>query len=266
MSDYSNKLNTMNYSYTAMKSFTDCKYAFKLGYLDRVSRENNAFSDFGIAVHKVLEAFFSGYVEQRDLANHFLVTFDRIVVNEFPPSGDFDMKQYYRNAGFDFFSRFEFDKERYKVMRAEGALFWQEGNLKLNARPDLLLEDKVTGEIVLLDYKTAKLKTLPHEKEKQMEELGHQMRLYCRGLEKKMGIKVDKAHVWFVRKNKMVEVSNSKEEVDNTLRWLNGVHSEMLNEVEWTPNNTEEQAFYCNYICGVRNHCEYKKPMPETDE
>lgn len=267
MNEYLEKLNKMNYSFTAMKSFNDCKYGFKLGYLDKVSRVNNAFSDFGIAVHKVLEAYFSGYVEEKDLANFFLITFDRIVTNDFPPTnGDFDMRQYYKNVGFDFFAQFSFDKERYEVKRAEGALFWQEGNFKLNARPDLLLYDKQTGETILLDYKTAKLKTTPKEKEEQMEQLGHQMRLYCRGLEQKLGIKVDKAHVWFVRRNKLVEIDINKGDIENTLRWLNNTRKEMQEETEWAPNNTEKQAFFCNYICGVREHCEFKKLMPEAEE
>ena len=51
-----------------------------------------------------------------------------------------------------------------------------------------------------------------------------------------------------------------KEDYDEAIQWAKDTLALIENEREWLPNNSS--SYYCNYLCGQRNHaCEYKQHL-----
>ena len=55
MSDYTNELNAMRWSFSRCHGFEGCKYEWYLYYLEGKDNEQNFYAAFGKFCHKILE-------------------------------------------------------------------------------------------------------------------------------------------------------------------------------------------------------------------
>ena len=112
MSSYDFILSGVRFSYSSTTTFENCKYSFKLAYLDLVPRENNFYGEYGTLIHECFEKFFRGELEAYELSGYYRSTYDKVVVDPAPvPPVGLDEK--YRKQGQDFFDTFSFEKEKY---------------------------------------------------------------------------------------------------------------------------------------------------------
>lgn len=267
MSSWSFILDNIVYSFSAVNSYKTCNYAYKLSYIDRKPQVDNAFAQFGNAIHKVLEDYFQGKKEIWDLEDAYVDYYNQYVTVEYPYNKFVDLSESYFKAGLRFFDNFEFPRENFEVISTESTiLFDLADNIKATARPDLVLKDKETGKVILFDYKTAKLKIPKKAKQKQIEEYMHQMNLYCYALKIGKGIDIDEIRIWFIRDNEIISKEVNSEDIQKSLEWFKDMVASIKDDETWKPNNTNENSFFCGNICGVRNSCKYWKSMVESEE
>lgn len=266
MSSWSFILDNLVYSFSSINTYKTCPYAYKLGYIDRKPQINNAFAQFGNAVHKVLEDYFLGKKDIWDLEKLYKEYYNQYVTIDYPPNRFVDLSHSYFDAGLKFFSEFEPPIDDFDVIHTETTiLFDLTDDIKVTARPDLVLKDNTSGKIILFDYKTAKLKTSKRAKQQQIEEYLNQMYLYCYALKLAEKINIDEIRIWFIRDNEIICKEVTEEDIMASLEWFkNAVKSIRADEV-WKPNNTEENRYFCENICGVRNSCQYWKKMIGLD-
>lgn len=267
MSSWSFILDNLVHSFSSVNTYNTCPYAYKLSYIDKKPRINNAFAQFGNVVHKVLEDYFQGKKEIWDLEKAYIDYYNQYVTIDYPDNKFVDLSSSYFEAGLKFFREFEPPLEDFEVISTESTiLFNLSEGIRVTARPDLVLKDNETGKIILFDYKTAKLKSTKKDREEQIEDYLHQMHLYCHALKLGEKINVDEIRVWFIRDNEVVIKEVTPEGIQESLDWFKNEINFIKKDENWEPNNTEENAFFCQNICGVRNSCQYWKRMIEFDK
>lgn len=266
MSSWSFILDNLVYSYSAINTYENCPYAYKLSYIDRKPQINNAFAQFGNTVHKVLELYFQGKKDIWDLEKAYKDNYSQYVTIDYPPNRFVDLSQSYFDSGMKFFSNFEPPLEDFEVISTESTIYFDlNDDIRVTARPDLVLKDNETGKIILFDYKTAKLKTTKKAKQEQINEYMNQMHLYCHALKLGEGIDVDEIRIWFVRDNEIVCKEADKDDIRASLEWFKNAINLIKTDETWKPNDSKKNEFFCRNICGVRNSCEYWKRVVEFE-
>jgi hypothetical protein len=255
ISNYDFIIDGMQWSFSRVNSFGNCKYGWYLNYVECVDKIDNFFAEYGILYHEILEKFFSGELEIFQLLKFYEEHYNEYVKSSPPPYPEGMAEKYY-NAGIDFFENFDFDLSLYDVVFIEAEIDVILGKYNVIVKPDLVLREKKTGRHILYDYKTADPfgKRATPNKEK-IEEYMKQMHLYCWGIEQKYGFCIDEIILWFVRAGKEYSIKFNQEECQKTLRWFkNEIHKiEQEEEFKATPSK-----YFCENICGVRLICPYK--------
>jgi CRISPR/Cas system-associated exonuclease Cas4 (RecB family) len=229
---------------------------FFLTYINREERLSGWFSEYGSFCHHIMEEFFAGKLETWDLRQYYEDHYQEFVVTP-PPPFPATMAQNYYDAGLDFFDNFEFDRENYEVISIEDSLFTKYKEINLIVKPDLVLRNKKTNNLVLLDYKTAKFKEGKAGQEK-LDGYAKQLRIYSYFLWLERGLEINKIFLWFIRDNKFGEVEIDQFEVQKCLDWIEETVMRIKTEEEWKPNLDKKNEYFCYNLCSVRNACKYR--------
>lgn len=247
-------LNQMNFSYSSLSAFHTCPGSFYLSYIQCEDRINNFFSDFGNLVHEVLELFFKGELEIEDMAEYYESHFVDAIKNDAPPYPK-GMRESYYESGLAFFKKFLFNKELYDIIFIEDYINAVHRGQKIVVKPDLILREKETGHYFLIDYKTAKIKQSKKDKEKQLEEYKKQFLLYSYFLWIERQIEIKSMKIWFIRDNVEIVIPVDPMEAQQTIEWAEETIKAIKSETVWQYNNTKENKYFCENICGLRNVC-----------
>ena len=127
----------------------------------------------------------------------------------------------------------------------------------------MLVKDKETGEIIIIDHKSASIKILKNgsiskSDQKHFLEFKRQLYLYSIPIVKEYG-SVSKLKWNMFKDQKWIEIPWKQEEYDEAIQWAKDTLKLIENESLWLPN---QDYYYCNYLCGQRNNaCEFK-PQP----
>lgn len=258
--DYSFITDNLTYSYSNFSSFEICKMMWKLSYIDRKGRDGNFFSDFGSFIHKILEEYFGGNLEIEDMVEYYEKNYSASVITA-PPPFPKGMAEKYYNSGLDFFAQFpsyKIRRENYEVLGIEDDFNTSFDDIPLIIKPDLVLKNKKTGKVTLLDYKTSK------KDDKKLIGYKHQLHLYAYFLWQEKGIEVNNILVWFIRDKELYEIPNNPFEIQETLEWMKDVRNKISEELEWAPNLDKSNEYFCFNICSVKLDCPFRNGSMET--
>jgi hydrogenase maturation factor len=258
MGEFDFILDTMRFSYSSVSLFETCPACFYKTYIEREDRSGNAFSDFGNVIHQTLEEYFKGNLESSQMKQYYIDNYNSFVKSEWPryPNG---MAENYYKAGLNYFDNFSFDKSLYEVVYIEESVKTTHHGINLSVKPDLILKEKSTGDYILVDYKTAKIKKTKKDKAKQLESYLRQFYLYVYFLWLERQIEVKKIIIWFIRDGKEIVEIVDAIKAQETIDWFEEVVNRIKLEEYWNHNNTKDSDYFCKQICGVRNKCEYGK-------
>ena len=252
-----NVVENMTYSYSSINGYYTCPHQFYLTYIERRPRKQNFFSQYGLLVHEILEMYFRNDLEIWDLVQYYKDNYDKWVTLQLP----FFLRKYdtYYADGLKFFEEFEFDKSDYEIVAIEDTYREEFKDFKIVVKPDLILKNKKTGENILIDYKTSKLKGNKYDKSK-LEGYKKQFLLYTYFTWLNQDVEITKIIIWFIRNNQEFEIKIEHEDIMETLEWFeNGVAS-AKNDTEWKPNLKSSNKFFCENLCSVYEYCEGRNP------
>lgn len=256
MSDFSFILDNITFSFSGVSSFHTCPYGYKLTYIDGEDRIDNFYSDYGKFIHLILEKFFRDELEENELLSYYEDNYAENVKCSPPPYPASIGTNYYNDA-HKFFETFEFDKSKYDVIIIEDAINSSHKNFNLVVKPDLVLRNIETGKCTLVDYKTSKYSTSKNDK--KLIEYKKQMNLYAQFLWKEKQIEISNVEIWFIRADVVHSFDIDLNQVMFTLEWFADGVSKIKKENNWKPNNTKENKYFCDNLCGVRNKCIYRQ-------
>lgn len=254
--DYSFLTSQMRYSYSRIKTFDTCKYLFLLNYiLNEKPKRENFFQQTGNVVHEILQQYLNGEIEKHQLAAGFSSKYLKEVtekpMNRSLYNSTFTLLiEYLKNPDFGFAK---------KILGVEKEVDFKIDGYSFIGYIDLLCEtDK---GLAIVDHKSKELKPRrtgkKHQKQnKILDDYLIQLYLYSIPVKEQFG-EYPKSLIFNCFKSGQIitEPFNYNDFV-KAKQWARQKIEEINTEKEWKPTI---DYFYCNYLCDMRDICEYKQ-------
>ncbi|RKI83871.1 hypothetical protein D7V90_08250 [bacterium 1xD42-87] len=256
-------MDTMTWSFSRLNSYYNCAYEWYLHYLECNKSENGFFGEYGSFIHKILEKYISGELSLFDLNQYYEENFNESVPHDAPPNKYVDIRQSYYDKGIEYLNNIDLDLDRYEILGVEKEIHFTIEDKDFVGYIDLLVKDRETDEIIIIDHKSASIKILKNGSisktdQKHFLEFKRQLYLYSIPIVKEYG-SVSKLKWNMFKDQKWIEIPWKQEEYDEAIQWAKDTLKLIENESLWLPN---QDYYYCNYLCGQRNNaCEFK-PQP----
>lgn len=262
MSQYKEDLNKMKWSFSRVKSYIQCPYQFYLKYIVKDDEVSNYYAFTGKLMHECLEQI----LKQE-------ITMDRAVQKfetEYMESeSDFYIKKKIKEKSFelcmDYLCVLDLKElKQFNILGVELELQLEIEDYEYVGYIDLLLEEKATGDIIIVDHKSSQY---PFKKngqqvlknhEKEFEYYKKQMYLYCHGVYQKFN-KYPKKIMWnHFKSNKYAVIDFNKHEYQEAIQWF----VDTIHEIEKDKHFlAKTEFFYCVNLCGFRDDCEYREDL-----
>lgn len=240
------------WSFSKLSTFDKCPYAFRLQYLSspKLELRGNAWSDFGNLCHKLLEEYANGKYPAEALADQYEKRYPDFVIHAYPPYpkgyGDKAFDQ-----GLSYFLFFDGFGEQYEIVSAEEKFRFNLGAYPFVGISDLVLRDRNTGALVVVDHKTKSANSM----QRDLEEYSKQLYFYAEHVKRKYG--QYPSHMRFnMLKADSITLPFDPDVHAQTMRWAQDKIEQICLEDEWKACPT---AYYCRYVCSVYNDCPYGK-------
>lgn len=248
MSEYSFILDGIKWSYSSLNTYETCPALFKQVYIDGARRSQNAYSEWGSLMHKLLEGYYTGKIEPFELLDQYHLMYDKSVRHKFPNNCYADLNQTYREAGDVYFRSFEDPFSSYDILGVE-----ERFEIKIHGRSftgviDLILRERDSEHYVICDHKSHKFKG-----QREVSEYLRQLYLYTAHTYHKYG--TYPTQLIFNPLRDICGVIRSDFDIgeyENTLRWFDTTIESIYNDKDFVCNPS---AFYCNNLCSVNTLC-----------
>lgn len=226
-------------------------------------------AQFGTLMHTILEKYAKDELSVFDISQYYEDNFSKVVTERFPYNKYTDLRESYYQKGLDYLDNIDLILDNYEVLGVEKRV-----NFEISGRPfvgfiDLLLKDKETGEITILDHKSSSLKfkkngEISKTDAAHFQEFKYQLYLYSIAVMKEYG-KVSYLEWNMFKDRKSVRIPWKQEEYDATIRWAEDRLQLLACEKDWAADN--KNSFYCMNLCNQRCICEYgRRVSGEMDE
>lgn len=241
-------LDKMNWSFSSVNNYCTCPYGFKLSYIEKKSKINNAFAEFGSFIHSLLERYFRGEVEFFELSQIYKDEYDVNVLHKFPDCKFCDLTEKYYKDGLSYLDSFEGLDSDLEVVGIE-----QKVELEINGKPfigyiDLILRDKTDGRYIIVDHKSkARFKS-----KKEREHYLLQLYLYSLHVKKIYGEYPKQLKFNMFRTKTWESEDFSEKTLQKAINWFDFTIELIKNDTDFVKMKDE---FYCENLCSVREHC-----------
>lgn len=253
-------LDTMTWSFSRLNSFYNCPHEWYERYVMCQKGENGFFGEFGGCCHKILERYEKGEISLFEISQEYEKLFSEMVVHDAPPNKYVDIKQSYFDKGLDYFDNIDLDLENFEILGVEKEVKFKIADKDFIGYIDLLIREKSTGKIIILDHKSASIKFLKNgniskSDKPHVREFIRQLCLYAKPVLEEYG-HVDELW-WNLFKDKnWLKIPFKKEDYNEAIKWAEDTIKLIENETEF-PCNTD--TYYCWNLCSQRNNaCPYK--------
>lgn len=247
------------WSFSRLSTYDECPYAFYLRYMQDppLPDEGNAWSDFGLLCHSLLEEYALGKLSMFDLADEYKRRYPGAVVHNFPPFPKGYADKTYQQ-GLDYFNGFDgFNEDVYEIVSAEERFEIEVGGNTLVGISDLVLRDRNTGGLVVMDHKTKSVSSMKHD----YDLYRNQLYLYAKDIFIRYGRYPEKLIFNMLKApdQSIVELF-SLEQMKKTERWISDRIDNIYLEDQWPALKAQEILdgkgdYYCRFICPVFSYC-----------
>ena len=247
------------YSHSRLSTFEQCRFKFKLRYLDKIipKIEKTIETHLGTSVHNTLEWL---YIQ---IKNDKLPTIDETIIcyaekwaENYKPEiviikNGMTTKDYF-DKGVQFILNYyiknqPFDENTLEVEKKILINLDKEGKYKLQGFIDRLAYNIKTGEYEVHDYKTANF--LPKQEKFEND---RQLALYSIGIKDTFGYDKEISLIWhYLAHNQKIFSRRTNEQLEN----LKKETLELIKQIESTTKFPTNKSVLCNW-------CEYKDICP----
>ena len=255
---YKDILDNIEWSFSTLHQYEQCPYSFYEKKLDGTEiNEGNFYSDIGGFVHEINAQIFDETLSIDNAIDYFIDNYENNVVYTAKQS---TMENKY-NQAIDYLAAFDVDKlNDYEILGVEKEVHFKVDKYKFIGFIDLLLRNKETKKIILVDHKSADhfmkkdgVTPLKNQKE-NFEAYRRQMYLYCKAINDEYGEFPDRI-VWsHFFEQTVTNIKFVEEDYENTLKWAVNTIKNIYSDKEFKANTS---YMMCNVLCGYRNSCCY---------
>lgn len=256
-------IKDMVWSFSRVNSFNTCPYGWYVHYLLRWKNEGSAFTEVGLLMHDILEKYAKNELTVFDVSTYFEEHFAEWVQHAFPP-GKVDLRQKYYDDCLEYLDNINLPLlfKDYEILGVEKEVKFKVGKYDFIGYIDLLLRGRNTGDIMILDHKSANLKfkkngDISKTDLEHYKSFKRQLYLYSKAVIEEYGEEPGYLAWNLFRSSRLHIIPWKKEDYEEALKWGESTIDEIVNEALWLPDNSSK--FFCNNICGQRNNCEYKE-------
>lgn len=255
------KIDNMTWSFSRISSFHQCNYEWYLKYIEGQEKTNNYYGALGGFGHKIIEKFLKEELDIFDTAPYFEEHFAEEVPYDAPPNKYVNLKEKDYGLLLEHFQEIDFDIDKYEILGVELEVHFKVDKYDVVGYIDLLIKDKETGEIIVVDHKSSSFKYLKNGNvskgnQEQFEKYKKQLYLYSIAVFDKYGVYPTKLRWNMFKDHKWLEIPFNKEEFEATKEWAEEQIHEIEEELLWLPN--DESDWYCRYLCSAVG-CPYRK-------
>lgn len=254
---YKKLLNDMTWSFSRIHAWEQCPYSFYLKYIEKRDGESNYYASNGKCMHEVFEAILTDKITLDECTRFYADNYELICEK----TKQSTMDSTYEKC-MDYLCSIDgIDLEKYEIIGVELKLDFKIGKYKFVGYADLVVKNKESGEIILVDHKQAThfMKKDGTPLKNQLENFlayRHQMYIYCKGLQECLDIKVNKI-VWhhFKDDGALTIIPFVEEEYKETMQWV----IDTIEKIKKDKTFANKSSYVmCSSLCDYRNDCEYK--------
>ena len=257
---YKKTLDKIVWSFSTISLYEDCPRAFFIKKIEGIIGDTNAAAEIGSYGHDLNERLFKQRISAQEALDECVYEFDDHVTEYISETNK--SKKYM--ALCEYLS--EFDEsifDRFDVLEVEEKHVWMVGDYKFIGIVDLLLQEKATGKVYLIDHKSAShflkkdgspLKNM----ESAFKKYSKQMYLYADAIHQRHGRYPDYI-VWnhFLDKGKTTVIPFEEKGVKEATDWVVDTINRIYKDTDFLPM---QDYVRCNLLCDYRNGlCEYKE-------
>ena len=249
------QIKNMRYSFSRLYSFCRCKYEWLLKYTDECDYEedSNFFAQYGSLMHTIIEKYAKRELEVFDIIDYYNEHFSDITYD----ANNNDVRESYYQKGLAYCEYLmTISLDDYRIIGIELKIKFKIGGKKFIGYVDMVLEDINTGEIVVVDHKSEKIKFLKDGSISKTNiddilKFKKQMYLYSIGLYNLYGKYPSKFIINLFNIQKYYKFDINEDEFRESIKWAEQILLDIQNESEFDPSPS---YYYCKYLCGFRNY------------
>ena len=264
------------WSFSSVNCYENCPRCFYLSYLQDppLKKVNNAFAQWGTLGHSLFERYTDGTLELYELGSTYEKEYYERVNLTFPPNKYVDLNESYHDKGLEYFENFNGFPDNWDLIDSE-----REIHLNINGNEfigfiDLIVKDKNTNKYIIVDHKSkSKFKN-----DKEKAEYARQLYLYSLYIEKEFN--EFPSHLIFnmFRADDTVTIEFNEQDFNDSIQWFTQTITKIKNDNTFTDKiglqyaqkgkplgEFKKDDFFCNHLCGVREHCCWSKDCIENN-
>ncbi len=251
-----NELWVDHISFSQLSSATECPYQYFLLKIEGIEPVQNAFAQAGTLAHQLLAMWAKGEVAIQDLPPLWVRRFCEEVTSPLPTHLE---RKGYRAKLFDsitsYFEKFD-GFPAFEVVGAEKQFISSIAGVPFVGVIDLILKDKTTGELVLVDHKSCSLSSF----RKSREEMYKQLLLYSKYCADEYGTFPGRLRFNLFKEGQYDERPFDAGAFRTARIWAENVVADMKAKdlPDWL--ETRPEFFRCTNLCSCRNNCCFGNP------
>lgn len=253
-------IDSMTWSYSRLKLFETCQYAWYLRYLFGVKDQPNFYASYGSFVHHLIEKYYRDEISHQDLPIEFLMGFSYAIEGRYPRQEIVDK---YIEAGHRYFR--EFSPMPYDMISIEERVEFRVGDNKFVGRIDFVGRDK--DELAIVDHKSRDLKPRskrkkPTQKDAELDDYLRQLYLYSIGVQEKYGELPSELCFNCFKSGIFIKEKFDQTAFNDAKRWATKTIDQIRNTDDFYPT---VDWYYCTNLCGVKDECCYYEITREAE-
>lgn len=261
---YKEVLDNVIWSFSTLHLFESCPYAFYLKKICDLTGVDNDYANIGKFAHELNSAIFANDMSLDRAIDKWVDDFDAY---------HYSISQSTANKKLDAFCDYliNFDEsysDKYHVIGNELKVEWKIGKHNFIGYIDLLLQNKETKEILMVDHKSAgkffgKKGQVLKSQEVNFKAYKNQMYLYCIPIYAKYK-KYPKYIIWnHIFDGEVSKIPFDIDEFEATKKWATETIKRIYKETEF---EAKQQYMMCKMLCNYRvDDCEYLNEEKEND-
>lgn len=169
------------------------------------------------------------------------------MTHSFPPFPK-GMPQKYYEAGLKYFESFDGFGDNYEIMSAEEKFELDISGYTFVGIADLVLKDKNTGGLVVIDHKSKSANSM----KKELDTYRKQLYIYAAHVYQKYGVYPEKLMFNMFKEGNFIEEVFDKDMYDQTMQWVVDTIENILFETDW---EAKTDGYFCKFVCSVLDSC-----------
>ena len=235
----------MTWSFSRLNSFDNgCKYCWFENYANnRKDSVQNAFAEYGILMHEILEGLDREEIMLWDALENFEKGF--VKISSFPPNKWVNLRERYYEQGVKYLNNYRFN-DNYETISVEEKVDVEISEYYFTGYIDKLIRDKSDGRLIVLDHKSKS----NFKSKKELKEYARQLYLYSYAVKNRYGEYPKILLFNMFRVNKEVPIFFNESDLYEAIEWMHRVIDD-IKDCEIFP--VTDDNFFAKELCNFRH-------------